>query len=567
MSLESQVRAVCGVNPDCSWGVLCAVRELLLLQRFETEQIVLNFEFPTTQDISFGNTYTGINERFVLETCGFVRLIKALVKATRMSLPAQLRVIIEQHDVRKLTLTSGIPDSVEELLSVIMERFQLQGNFGLMYQDKDFGKDFFTMTTTADVKDKDTVKLVQIEPTVILNLTTVDESEVDISSVQSDQSITPVSGDHYSADDSGSCSSRDTVLLPATCRSEPWPAKFKIPKFSHDVEMILQEANTAYHAQGTLFQNPSVKSDINQALADAIFYYTAYPTSLQILQVVEALLEKFPCLKEPGSFSGLYGWQQSLKYKMHNYRAKLRSRKLSFPEIDVNALKRKRASDRASAKNVKKPKRAEVNYLPAHPVGESGESLEKLRLDLLSEVKKKNNEKLIAEKMSKTFSSRRLEVVSSSPAVQDVKERWPALFSEAQIKDEFRRITTIRLEETFMSKLDGYTPRLLELMRAKGGVAGTKLRPILDAINQSLGIERKRDMVIQSLIEYLGESREELFHDCQEHDREGQAQHIMKILVVHGAPEEDPSDVAIVIEGYQAGQGVFSQMPDDVIYQ
>ncbi|KAL6458616.1 hypothetical protein MHYP_G00320880 [Metynnis hypsauchen] len=209
---------------------------------------------------SFGNTYTGINERFVLETCGFVRLIKALVKATRMSLPAQLRVIIEQHDVRKLTLTSGIPDSVEELLSVIMERFQLQGNFGLMYQDKDFGKDFFTMTTTADVKDKDTVKLVQIEPTVILNLTTVDESE---------------------------------------------------------------------------------------------------------------------------------------------------------------------------------------------------------------------------------------------------------------IKEEFRRITTIRLEETFMSELDGYTPRLLELVRAKGGMAGTKLRPILDAINQSLGIERKRDMVIQSLIEYLGESREELFHDCQ----------------------------------------------------
>ncbi|KAL6478151.1 hypothetical protein MHYP_G00139860 [Metynnis hypsauchen] len=118
--------------------------------------------------------------------------------------------------------------------------------------------------------------------------------------------------------------------------------------------------------------------------------------------------------------------------------------------------------------------------------------------------------------MSKTFSSRRLEVVSSSPAVQDVKERWPALFSEAQIKEEFRRITTIRLEETFMSKLDGYTPRLLELMRAKGGVAGTKLRPILDAIKQSHGIERKRDMVIQSLIEYLGESREELFHDCQD---------------------------------------------------
>ncbi|KAL6472193.1 hypothetical protein MHYP_G00183810 [Metynnis hypsauchen] len=98
-------------------------------------------------------------------------------------------------------------------------------------------------------------------------------------------------------------------------------------------------------------------------------------------------------------------------------------------------------------------------------------------------------------------------------------------------------------------------------MRAKGGVAGTKLRPILDAINQSHGIERKRDMVIQSLVEYLGESREELFHDCQEHDREGQAQHIMKILVVHGAPEEDPSDVAIVIEVVEATVGKIETAP------
>ncbi|ROL42720.1 SLAM family member 5 [Anabarilius grahami] len=85
--------------------------------------------------------------------------------------------------------------------------------------------------------------------------------------------------------------------------------------------------------------------------------------------------------------------------------------------------------------------------------------------------------------MNKTFSSRRVEVVSLSPSVGVFKERWPALFTEAQIKEEFRRITTVSLEETFMRKLDEYTPGLLRLMRAKGGAAGCKMRPLLDTLN------------------------------------------------------------------------------------
>lgn len=35
--------------------------------------------------------------------------------------------------------------------------------------------------------------------------------------------------------------------------------------------------------------------------------------------------------------------------------------------------------------------------------------------------------------MAKTFSYRRLEVVSGSPAAEDFKERWPALFCEAEV--------------------------------------------------------------------------------------------------------------------------------------
>ncbi|MEQ2252171.1 hypothetical protein ILYODFUR_018959 [Ilyodon furcidens] len=251
----------------------------------------------------------------------------------------------------------------------------------------------------------------------------------------------------------------------------------------------------------------------------------------------------------------MYGWQQRLKYKMANYRSKMRRNVVPCPELDINSLKRKSPGEKNPAKNCKRPKRAEVNYLPPHPSGETSESLEMERQELLCEVKKKNNTKVIQEKMAKTFSCRRLEVVSDSPAAADFQERWPALFCEAEIKEEFRRITTISLEQTFMYKLDHYTPKLTTLMKGKGGVVGTKLRPFLDKLSQSLTIEMRREAVIRSLILYLGEKEEELFEDCLVDSRSDATQHILKILVVHGADGEDPVDVSILLEGKEILSG------------
>lgn len=324
---------------------------------------------------------------------------------------------------------------VEDLVSIIIEMFQLHGEYGLLYEDKDFGNQFFSVTSTADLHDKATVKMVRKEPSITLDLRPLDESG--LSSTLSSVDTYPVDDgevDTSPAYDGASSSSQDSSLLPASCRSAPWPVPFQVPKFSRDVELILAEANKTYHASGTFFHDASVKSAIMQDLAKAIFSYSAYPSSLQILSVAEALVEKFPCLKEPGSFAGMYGWQQRLKYKMHNYRAKLKTRKYAYPEIEVNTLKRKQLTDAAPAKNVKRPKKAEVNYLPPHPVGENKDTLEKERLELVEEIKKKNNTNIIGEKMSKTFSIRRVEVVTLSPAVSVFKQRWPGLFSEAQVR-------------------------------------------------------------------------------------------------------------------------------------
>lgn len=90
--------------------------------------------------------------------------------------------------------------------------------------------------------------------------------------------------------------------------------------------------------------------------------------------------------------------------------------------------KKKKKDECYPAKNVKKAKKAEVNYCPSHPTGETDDSLENLRVELLSEVRQRNGASNVREKMSKTFSYRRKEVVHESPGAGEFKVRWPALF-------------------------------------------------------------------------------------------------------------------------------------------
>lgn len=472
-----------------------------------------------------------------------------------MSSMIVLRVVIGDTQVHKLVLGEGVPSTVEDLLAVIQEQFHLTGSHTIMYMDKDFDNQYFTLTSTEVIKDKDTLKLIQnVDPTITLTLTPVAEIATSSSSVSLDQSSQDADNDA----DAASVSSADTIILPKSpeYRSKQWPVNFEIPTFSHNVEMLLQAGNDTYERDGTILQNPTVTSDILETIADSIFSYTAYPTGLQILAVVEALVKKHPCLKEPEtSFSGLYGWQQRLKYKMNNYRSKLRKREVPCPELDINSMKRKRPGETNPAKNCKKPKRAEVNYLPPHPQGETTESLEKIRLELLEDVKKKNNDRVIYPKMAQTFSYRRLEVVTGSPAADDFKERWPALFTEAGIKEEFRRITTIPLEQTFMLNLDSYTPKLLSVLGKKGGAIGAKLRPVLEKQRQDQTVEMRRGDVIRGLMLYLGEKEDELFLNCQVDNFEDVWQHNMKIVVVRASYAEDPVDVSIVLDGKEIVTG------------
>lgn len=96
----------------------------------------------------------------------------------------RFRVIID-HDIKKITFQNGIPSSVEDLIKVFQQAFSITTDIGLQYRDADFD-DFFTLTSTSDLKDKDTLKVVHMPPGIIMtmvsqerNLDTSDVSSVD----------------------------------------------------------------------------------------------------------------------------------------------------------------------------------------------------------------------------------------------------------------------------------------------------------------------------------------------------------------------------------------------------
>jgi len=342
-----------------------------------------------------------------------------------MAESVKLRVIIEDDDFRRLDLHSGKPKTLMDLHNTIRDAFGIERDFRIQFMDPDFNNEFMNISSMQDIEDRGTIKLVymqndlDISTTSRLNSPSTPGPSASPSSIHTSHSVSSLS--LSDSDTTINLSHSDNEL-----RARAWPHDFTIPRFPYDVEVQLQRGNEIFKETGTSLKiTPGLKSDILDKLAEEIFQYTAYPQNHQIDDVAGALIKKFPCLREP-SATGYYGWMISLKYKMANYRTKMRN--IGCPEVTVNALKNKSKDECFPAKNVKKAKKAEVNYCPSYPTGETDESLENLRVELLNDVRQRNRASNVRQKMSKTFSYRRKEVVHGSPGAGEFKVRWPALF-------------------------------------------------------------------------------------------------------------------------------------------
>ncbi len=158
---------------------------------------------------------------------------------------------------------------------------------------------FVNLTSTTEIKDLSTVKVIQTDKQPFGS----PSGALEMSSCSSSQS-----DDTSSAGSSGTDSSVILDRSLSTLRTIQWPKEFPIPRFSLETEMQLQKGNAECNAQKLrLTVGSKMLSDILEKLAEEIFKYKAYPNDEDYSEVAEALIKKHPCLSEPGSFNGCYG--------------------------------------------------------------------------------------------------------------------------------------------------------------------------------------------------------------------------------------------------------------------
>ncbi|XP_028298033.1 uncharacterized protein LOC114460299 [Gouania willdenowi] len=463
-----------------------------------------------------------------------------------MAAPVKLRIILGDNNSQRLILPDGIPESVNELAQQIKRQCGIEGVFRLQFMDAEFGNEFSNLLSISDVQDKGTIKVIYISDAQPGGSTPPPFAPPP--SLASSSSCSP----NDSSVSSGSSFDTDILSSPESTSSRltAWPVVFQVPRFSYDAELQLDRANAAFKATGTLF-NPDVKlkSAILNGLAEKIIQYKVYLSDSKFDDVAEALMSKHPCLKEPGSVSGYGGWKASLKYKLANYRTKLRG--LGCREVTLNSLKQKPEGKVSPAYGVKRPKKAEVNYCPAYTTDETAETLEVIRVALLSEVQKRNND-----------GKGREEVVREAPMIADFKTRWPALFHVREVSSEFKRITTTHLQSKFFAELDAHSANLLKVYAKKGGVQGRKIKNIMVPITQTDSIDVRRECVLKGLCVYLNEDPEKLVKEYTTADENigtAMAETVFGIFVMRheGAqPGDDPEDVGIILEGVEVLDGL-----------
>ncbi|MEQ2200385.1 hypothetical protein XENOCAPTIV_028504, partial [Xenoophorus captivus] len=156
-----------------------------------------------------------------------------------------------------------------------------------------------------------------------------------------------------------------------------WPSPFTIPAFYYDVELKLRIGNETFErTKKGVSITRDIKMDILDKIAQAIFEAKAYPQD-QTESVASALIIKHPCLREPGSGTGHDEWKMSIKYKLGNYRNKLRQ--AGCNEVSINR-KRKVCTDEDAGPSLKRANRGEISHVPDHPENHSDDSLEEERM-------------------------------------------------------------------------------------------------------------------------------------------------------------------------------------------
>ncbi|XP_060939247.1 sterile alpha motif domain-containing protein 3-like isoform X1 [Limanda limanda] len=413
-----------------------------------------------------------------------------------------LRVVISPDNIRRLDISEDL-ESLEQLKGILTERLQLEGDFLIQFEDPDFGNELCNLTDIRELPPERAVLKIL-------------KSFIPTESPASTSTFSGLDSDSMSSP-STSAAQGSSVQLRRRESAENWPSPFPIPVFSFDVALRLSNGDALFKESGVLLTVPrEMKMDILDNLAQAMFSYKAYPKTQEIESVAAALIEKHPSLADPGVGTGFHSWAMSIRYKLGNYRQKLRM--AGCNEVRVNQRKNAEVT-----RCLKKARRCEVNFLPDNPEGQTDESQERERKLIQEEVLKRlPNKTLIESKMEATFSLRRKGIVEEEPPIADVLEKWPALFLEEQIYAEFFRITQVDLKKTFLTSLDAHASNLIKLYRTRSGTQGKDLKALLDNLDEQTTdvLAQRKATALRGLPLYLRENPGNVLKTCLDTDSE-----------------------------------------------
>ncbi|KAK6488859.1 hypothetical protein HHUSO_G7806 [Huso huso] len=167
--------------------------------------------------------------------------------------------------------------------------------------------------------------------------------------------------------------------------------------------------------------------------------------------------------------------------------------------------------------------------------------------------------------MDLTFSLRRKKIVEAEPLVSEVRERWPALFTEEQICAEFYRITTVDLMRTFHGSLEKHSAQLIRLYRARRGAFGDDMQSLLDKLDEQIkllwsstsdNLAHRKMTVLKGLPLFLREKPGNLLKMCLDTDPEESYTKGVKVGIITVVEDDVASSnslptvtsVAIVLE-------------------
>ncbi|XP_052412500.1 uncharacterized protein LOC127958163 [Carassius gibelio] len=181
---------------------------------------------------------------------------------------------------------------------------------------------------------------------------------------------------------------------------------------------------------------------------------------------------------------------------------------------------------------------------------------------MLFQQKMLNDLNVVRPIISHPYLLERQEIVENQPSVQDLQERWPALFQQEEINAEYFRITTLPLQSRFMASLDRQSSQLLQVIRSKGGALREKTKDTIKVMDQSLDIDIRRECLLKCLITYLGEDTSCLIKEYQADQREEAEREFEKTTMAFFVIRETDAlsralDISIVIDGVE----VLNELP------